>query len=68
VLRRLLILLAWIVAGGVAGAAAGGLFLLGERCAGPVCAGLIVIPMMTAAPGAVIGAVIGVVAWLRARS
>jgi ABC-type antimicrobial peptide transport system permease subunit len=46
----------------------GFLFLAGERCAGPACAGLIVIPTLAAVPGAVAGAVASALAtWLPAR-
>ena len=65
-MRRFLLLLAWTVGGAIAGAGVGFLILLGERCAGPACAGLIVIPMMTAVPGAILGVIVGAVRWVRA--
>jgi hypothetical protein len=64
---RVLVLLAWTVGGALTGAALGCGVLLGERCAGPMCAGLIVLPMMTAIPGAAAGLIVGIALWLRAR-
>jgi hypothetical protein len=65
VLVRLVVLLLCAVTGALAGAGIGFLVLAGERCAGPACAGLIVIPMLTALPGAAAGAVAGAVLWIR---
>jgi hypothetical protein len=63
---RLLILLGAIVTGAALGAGAGLVVLAQDRCAGPICAGLVLVPMMTAAVGAVAGLIVGAVLWLRA--
>jgi hypothetical protein len=63
---RVLVLLACVASGALLGAGAGLLFLVGERCAGPACAGLIVIPLLGAVPGAAAGLIAGIVLWLRA--
>jgi hypothetical protein len=65
---HLLILLAWVVGGTLAGAASGFAYLATQRCAGPACAGLIVVPMMTAIPGAIAGVLVGALRWSRART
>ena len=64
---RILVLLACLVLGAVAGFAFGLFGILGDRCAGPACAGIIIIPFMTAVPGAAVGLIVGAVLWLRGR-
>ncbi len=60
-------LLACTLVGAMVGGAVGIVIVSGQRCGGPVCAGLIVIPMLTALPGAAAGLIAGAVLWLRAR-
>ena len=60
-MSRAVLVLLCILGGAVAGGAIGFVVLAGERCAGPACAGLIVIPMMGAGVGAVAGIVVGLV-------
>ena len=64
---RFLILLACIVAGALAGFGVALLGLIGDRCAGPACAGLIIIPILAMVPGAMAGLVAGGILWFRGR-
>jgi hypothetical protein len=49
--------------GGLAGSLAGLAWLATERCAGPACAGLAMLPILTGAAGLVVGA-IGTLGWI----
>ena len=64
-MRSALIILGCVVVGVLAGGGVGLLIISAEGCAGPACAGLVIIPLIAMVPGAIGGLVLGIALALR---